>query len=230
MARILKKSVLALFVLCMFNSCAIHFHFPFICFRKECIYNQWYFPKAGLKIKSIKTKIAVKIHKTKRGRGRHNPEDETVKTPNSSKKRVKSIKKKSVSDSLFTKHEPPIQKTNSDTLSGQTSKTNLIINYPFDDNAITEKEKKEIKKYLESIDIKNISKIAVKGYTDNKGSDAYNKNLSSERAKIVYQYLIELGLPASKLSSEGMGAQNPISDNGTSEGARENRRVELEIN
>lgn len=67
------------------------------------------------------------------------------------------------------------------------------------------------------------------GYTDSKGSESYNQKLSEKRANAVKNMLIEKGVSADRLSSEGKGEANPIADNATSEGRAENRRIEAEL-
>jgi type II secretory pathway predicted ATPase ExeA/outer membrane protein OmpA-like peptidoglycan-associated protein len=71
--------------------------------------------------------------------------------------------------------------------------------------------------------------IIIQGYTDSYGKDAYNKRLSETRAKIVESYFIKKGIAASKLKASGLGSKNPIASNKTSEGRKQNRRVELKI-
>ena len=70
--------------------------------------------------------------------------------------------------------------------------------------------------------------IEVGGYTDNKGSDEYNKDLSDKRAKSVYSYLIENEIKASRLSSKGYGSLS-TDDNSTEEKRAANRRIEIKI-
>lgn len=72
-----------------------------------------------------------------------------------------------------------------------------------------------------------VSRITVTGYTDDRGAASYNKTLSERRAKSVADYLVSQGLAADKVSSQGMGEANPIADNATAAGRRENRRVEI---
>lgn len=79
-----------------------------------------------------------------------------------------------------------------------------------------------LKKYPENV-------ITVKGYTDSQGSDQINKTLSEKRAAAVKEYLAKGGVPNETLSVVGMGKENPVSDNGTSDGRSKNRRVEIEI-
>ncbi len=69
--------------------------------------------------------------------------------------------------------------------------------------------------------------IEVAGHCDSDGSDVYNLGLSDRRAKAVRDYLIEQGLPATRMTSKGYGESEPIASNATKEGKAANRRVEL---
>jgi len=69
--------------------------------------------------------------------------------------------------------------------------------------------------------------IQINGHTDNVGSDAENLKLSEQRAKAVYSYLISKGIPAERLKYKGFGESQPIADNATEEGRKENRRTEF---
>ena len=71
--------------------------------------------------------------------------------------------------------------------------------------------------------------IAIEGHTDNIGSDASNLDLSKRRAASVMQYLIDHGIDASRLTSEGYGMTQPIADNKSAKGREQNRRVEMKI-
>ena len=71
--------------------------------------------------------------------------------------------------------------------------------------------------------------VVVSGYTDSTGNDGINIPLSKNRAAAVRQQLINRGVPANRINSEGYGATNPIADNSTPAGREQNRRVELSI-
>ncbi|MBD8872583.1 OmpA family protein [Rhodanobacter sp. DHB23] len=72
--------------------------------------------------------------------------------------------------------------------------------------------------------------VTVAGYTDSKGTPAYNQSLSERRAQIVYDYLTSHGIDASRLEGPiGHGEDNPIGDNATDAGRAQNRRVELQV-
>jgi len=69
--------------------------------------------------------------------------------------------------------------------------------------------------------------IEVVGHTDDVGDDAYNQDLSEQRAKAVRDYLVSKGLDPSIIFTTGMGESMPIASNNTPEGRAENRRVEV---
>ena len=73
-------------------------------------------------------------------------------------------------------------------------------------------------------------KVTVAGYTDSKGTDAYNQSLSERRAQIVYDYLTAHGIDASRLEGPiGHGENDPVDTNDTDAGRARNRRTELQV-
>ncbi len=78
--------------------------------------------------------------------------------------------------------------------------------------------------------------VAINGYTDSMGGDAYNQTLSENRAKSVKTYLVEqLDIPANRLQTKGFGKANPVAANSNPDGSdnaqgrQKNRRVEVII-
>ncbi|MEO1262806.1 MAG: OmpA family protein [Bacteroidota bacterium] len=69
--------------------------------------------------------------------------------------------------------------------------------------------------------------IQINGHTDNVGGDEDNLILSENRAKAVYDYLIENNISAARLKYKGFGENMPIATNNTEEGRMENRRTEF---
>ena len=69
--------------------------------------------------------------------------------------------------------------------------------------------------------------IDVVGHTDSIGSDEYNMRLSRERAQNVVDYLTLQGVDYRRLTPMAAGETSPIASNSTSEGRRQNRRVEM---
>jgi len=80
------------------------------------------------------------------------------------------------------------------------------------------------------------SAVTIEGYTDAKGSDAYNQNLSERRAAAVRGWLTaQRGLTAIQFATRGFGAAHPVAPNrkpdgsDNPEGRQKNRRVEIVV-
>jgi outer membrane protein OmpA-like peptidoglycan-associated protein len=71
--------------------------------------------------------------------------------------------------------------------------------------------------------------IIISGYTDNTGGDAYNQQLSEQRAASVGSYLVSHGVSPARIFTQGFGKRNPVASNSTAEGRAKNRRVEISI-
>jgi outer membrane protein OmpA-like peptidoglycan-associated protein len=71
-------------------------------------------------------------------------------------------------------------------------------------------------------------KLEVEGHTDSVGGEAYNQNLSEQRAGSVRDYLIHQGISGMEsVPAKGFGKSQPVASNDTAEGRQRNRRVEL---
>lgn len=79
-----------------------------------------------------------------------------------------------------------------------------------------------MKKYPENV-------LTIKGYTDSTGSDKVNQVLSEQRAAAVKNQLVKNGIPGAVVSTVGMGPSNPVAENKTATGRKQNRRVEIEV-
>jgi len=75
----------------------------------------------------------------------------------------------------------------------------------------------------------NNSSVNLDGYASAEGSEAYNLNLSNDRANAVKQYLVNAGVSASSVTATGYGEDNPVASNATEEGRIQNRRVEIKV-
>jgi outer membrane protein OmpA-like peptidoglycan-associated protein len=71
--------------------------------------------------------------------------------------------------------------------------------------------------------------VTVEGHTDSVGTPSYNQTLSDQRASSVSSYLIDEGVPSSRITSIGYGETRPKASNDTPEGRQVNRRVEIHI-
>jgi outer membrane protein OmpA-like peptidoglycan-associated protein len=73
------------------------------------------------------------------------------------------------------------------------------------------------------------SHVTIQGFTDSTGSSKRNNQLAQQRAKAVQSVLAQNGVSQDQLVTEALGTQNPVSENTTSEGRAQNRRVEILI-
>ncbi len=69
--------------------------------------------------------------------------------------------------------------------------------------------------------------VRLEGYASAEGSEAYNLQLSKDRANSVKTYLVNSGVAAAKIQAEGFGESNPVASNATEAGRILNRRVEI---
>ncbi|MFQ5788168.1 MAG: OmpA family protein [Thermodesulfobacteriota bacterium] len=70
-------------------------------------------------------------------------------------------------------------------------------------------------------------KIRIEGHTDDIASMEYNLRLSEKRAQSIKDYLVEMGINQSRITTAGLGYTQPIASNDTEEGRALNRRAEI---
>jgi len=71
--------------------------------------------------------------------------------------------------------------------------------------------------------------IEIIGHTDSTGSRETNMRLSEQRAQSVAGYLSRQGIPAHRLTSYGVGPDQPVASNANASGRAQNRRVEITL-
>ncbi len=113
----------------------------------------------------------------------------------------------------------------------EAGKKSILRNIFFDTNQFVLKpeSKSELEKLIVFLTINPKVTIEISGFTDNVGDAKSNQLLSENRAKTVYQYLINNKINASRLTFKGYGALQPIAPNTTEEGRSRNRRTEFKI-
>jgi outer membrane protein OmpA-like peptidoglycan-associated protein len=94
---------------------------------------------------------------------------------------------------------------------------------------LTAESEPELKRMVQVM-LDNVSlRIEISGHTDNTGTDVINDALSQARADAVKIYLLNAGIPSSRIQSKGYGSKKPKVSNDTEEGRAQNRRVEFSI-
>ena len=87
----------------------------------------------------------------------------------------------------------------------------------------------ELEKVYKMLELNSEIEIEISGHTDNVGDDESNIILSKNRAKAVVDWLVEKGIPQSRMSFIGYGETKPIVDNSNAVNRSKNRRTELTI-
>lgn len=103
------------------------------------------------------------------------------------------------------------------------------VRFDFNKSSLTAAAKANLDKLVPVFKNYPDTNIKIYGYTDSKGADDYNLNLSEQRANAVKSYLASKGLVSSRFSILGMGEADPIDNNETESGRAGNRRVEFAI-
>ena len=98
------------------------------------------------------------------------------------------------------------------------------------DSAVLKKEAKEalqdVIRFLKSYPT---NKILIEGHIDSSEKSAANNKLSSDRAKAVFEFLMQHGIKADRLQTVACGDTKPASLEKTSAGRAANRRVTIVI-
>jgi outer membrane protein OmpA-like peptidoglycan-associated protein len=112
--------------------------------------------------------------------------------------------------------------------SGKSIKLENIF-FDFDKYDLKEKSYEALNTLLRFMKDNPDIMVEINAYTDNIGSDKYNKSLSENRASSVVNYLIQKGIEQTRLISIGHGKDDPVASNNTEEGRALNRRVEFRL-
>ncbi len=103
-----------------------------------------------------------------------------------------------------------------------------VFYFDFDKTTLIDSYEKEFNYIYEFVNSDPNSKFTINGHTDIRGGEKYNQKLSTNRAKIVYDRLVEMGVDKNRLEYKGFGkSQLDIKNAATEEEHQKNRRVEI---
>jgi OOP family OmpA-OmpF porin len=103
------------------------------------------------------------------------------------------------------------------------------VNFKFDSSQIEPASAQILDQAVNELRKASSVNVRIVGHTDSIGSDDYNMKLSHRRADAVRNYLVNHGISASRLTTEGRGESQPVASNDTDAGRFQNRRVELHV-
>lgn len=107
---------------------------------------------------------------------------------------------------------------------GKSYKLNDIY---FETNSyeLTKESKLVIDAFIDFLTDNSSVVVQIQGHTDNIGKDADNMILSENRAKSVYEYILENGISNNRLTYKGFGKTKPVATNDNEDGRSKNRRT-----
>ncbi|HYX31652.1 MAG TPA: OmpA family protein [Oligoflexus sp.] len=106
----------------------------------------------------------------------------------------------------------------------------IIVHFEFDDARLSEVTIAALNKIVAGMKKDPLARVSVRGHADKQGTEGYNKTLSSRRAKVIEDYLIQHGIERDRLNPVSMGESDPIEDGNTVTVFKKNRRGDFTIN
>lgn len=104
------------------------------------------------------------------------------------------------------------------------------VNFGFDEDMITSESAAVLDTVADVISHYPNARFLIAGYTDARGTESYNKDLSVRRAKAVYQALVDRGINKNQLVYRGFGKRNALVPSDASNAERRgDRKVVLEV-
>lgn len=102
--------------------------------------------------------------------------------------------------------------------------------FAFDSHSLNDEAKATLNEMMNKVKASPVYVVEVQGYTDKTGTSAYNLALSEKRADAVVRYLTSTySVPLRSVHKLGVGSEDPIGDNATRDGRKQNRRVEVRV-
>jgi outer membrane protein OmpA-like peptidoglycan-associated protein len=110
-------------------------------------------------------------------------------------------------------------------------KVSAIVHFKAGSAILSAEEKSELEKLAEQIKGDKGFLVEVAGFASSDGDESLNRRLSQKRADAVIQYMAEnFSIPLRRfITPMGYGESQPVGDNKTHVGRKENRRVEVRI-
>jgi outer membrane protein OmpA-like peptidoglycan-associated protein len=114
-----------------------------------------------------------------------------------------------------------------------TGGDSLVVYFEYDKSELNARGIRQMEIVADLLKSDPARKMHLSGYTDAKGTEDYNVQLSKKRAEAVKRKLAELGVNSAQIETLGRGADAPLDPNkkldGTDnpEGRSRNRRTEI---
>ena len=97
--------------------------------------------------------------------------------------------------------------------------------FDFDESSLREDSRAALARDAEWLKKYPSVRILLEGHCDDRGTEAYNLSLGERRAGATREYLDELGVAATRLTTVSYGKEKPFCTDGTESCRQENRRA-----
>lgn len=197
----MKKIAVIFFVLLMlFESCAIHKEFPFICFNGECVANQLKFKKVKASLKASFTKMSLKASMRKKKRYANKRKSNLVKK-NTDNSNEPVYSESGIATFEVLKPDSVLSVSKPDSSSSSTSTfgfnvgignldTVIILKYKVSMDAISHEDSLMLRNFFNYRQDQKMREIIIQEYIQPNA-----KSNNSQRINNIRKYLIELKVP-----------------------------------
>lgn len=132
------------------------------------------------------------------------------------------------------KVEEPVQPTTSETAEPEpvataTAYSPETVYFAFDDFTLSSDAQSKLDALSNHLKSAQNAVVQIEGHCDERGSTEYNLALGQRRAQSVKDYLVKLGVDASRLSIISYGEEKPAADGHDESAWSKNRRAEFMI-
>ena len=110
--------------------------------------------------------------------------------------------------------------------------TRVVLNnvlFDYDKSTLKPEGKAEVDKLVADMKRFPNDSVVIEGHTDGNGSNAYNMALGQRRADAVRDYMVQMGIAATRIQTVSFGEERPVMANDTAANRKLNRRAEFKV-
>ena len=107
---------------------------------------------------------------------------------------------------------------------------NEAVYFEFDSAVLSPEAQLKLAIKADFLTANNDVSVTIEGHCDERGTDAYNMALGQRRAEAAKAFLVDLGIPANRLSTISYGEERPVDPGTTEEAYAKNRRAHFVVN
>lgn len=103
------------------------------------------------------------------------------------------------------------------------------IYFDFDQSELRESDKATLAKNADALKKYDFLLVTIEGHADERGTIEYNLALSDRRARVVYDYLVSVGVSASRMKAVAYGKEIPVCTESNEDCWQRNRRAHFAV-